>query len=98
MTAIPVLPVIFRVYRKELCAYFPPEHWDAQGHITCYAHVGQHGAASREWLWKGKRATPEQYAELLAELRGIYEQPDDPDRVQLKVYQRAVGKASYFAR
>ena len=81
------LPVIFRMYRGELCAYFPTEEWDFSGiMITCYAHVGQHGGASRLWLQKGRLATPAEYADLLAELRGIYENGEDA--VILKVYKR----------
>lgn len=87
-----ILPVIFRMYRDELTAYFPTERWDSVGNITCYAHVGQHGGASPVWLSKGKRATEDQYYDLLAELRSIYETGDDP--VTLKVYKRAVGKAN----
>lgn len=81
------LPVLFRTFKGELCAYFPTLKWDSVGNITCYAHVGQHGAASPVWLHKGKRATPEQYADLLAELRGIYE--TEPAPVILRVYARA---------
>lgn len=83
----PILPVVFRMYRGELCAYFPTEDYGG-GNISCYAHVGQHGSASSAWLRCGTRATPEQYAELLAELRGIYETNDD-EHVTLRVYQRA---------
>ncbi len=86
------LPVLFRTFRGELCAYFPTLKWDSAGNITYYAHVGQHGAASPVWLHKGKRATPEQYAELLAELRGIYEA--EPDPVKLRVYARAPRRSS----
>lgn len=88
----PTLPVIFRVYARELCAYFPTERFDESGNITCYAHVGQHGGASPFWLSKGRLAKPEEYADLLAELRGIYESGDD-EHINLKVYKRAVGKA-----
>jgi len=78
------LPVVFRVFRKEICAYFPTLPWTGRGDVTCYAHVGQHGGADRAWLAKGKRATPEQYAPLLAELSDIY-----APEYALKVYQRA---------
>lgn len=88
-----MLPVIFRIYRGELCAYFPTERFDNRGNIACYANVGQHGVASPEFLHKGKRATPEQYGALLTELKNIYETGDDP--ISLKVYSRATGKAAY---
>lgn len=88
-----VLPVIFRVHYGELCAYFPTLYWGS-GLITSYAHVGQHGAASPSWLQVGRPAEPHEYADLLAELRGIYEQGDEQDPpVTLKVYRRAGGKA-----
>jgi hypothetical protein len=89
---IDTLPVIFRKYQGEITAYFPTDKWNKSGDITCYAHVGQHGGASPIWLSKGKRATETDYAPLLAELRGIYETGEDA--VTLKVYKRAVGKAS----
>lgn len=91
MPAKEVLPVIFRMYKGELAAYFPTLGWSRTGTITCYVHVGQHGEATPDWLWRGKRATPEQYADLLAELRSIYEEGEDA--VTLKVYKRATGKA-----
>jgi hypothetical protein len=93
----PEMPVIFRKYMGEVAAYFPTERWDNEGNMTCYAHIGQHGGAHPSWLSKGKRATPEEYAPLLAELRGIYE-TNDSNHVPLKVYKRAVGKASYRLR
>lgn len=92
MTPAPTLPVIFRIHRKELCAYFPTERFNLMGHITCYAHVGQHGGANPAWLSKGRPATPDEYADLLAELKGIYES-NDAEHINLKVYKRAVGKA-----
>lgn len=83
------LPVVFRVYRGELCAYFPTDVWDPQrGTIACYAHVGQHGGADRSWLTKGRPATEAEYAALLAELRGIYE-TNDEGNIPLKVYKRS---------
>jgi hypothetical protein len=88
-----LLPVLFRMHRGELTAYFPTEEC-APGRITCYAHVGQHGSACRSLLRKGRPAKPEEYGALLAELRGIYERsigPDDPI-IPLKVYRRAPGR------
>lgn len=39
------------------------------GHlVTCYAHVGQHGSASRGYIDRTRPATPEEYAPLLKEL------------------------------
>lgn len=86
------LPVIFRKIDNEIVALFPTVN---EGYyyevIASYAHIGQHCAASVELLTQGTKATPDEYASLLAELRGIYESGDDP--VTLKVYQRASGKA-----
>lgn len=81
------LPVIFRINRGDLCAYFPTESWDAAGNIASYAPVGQHGAASRTWLRKGRLATEAEYRDLLRELRGIYE-THDAEHIPLKVYRR----------
>jgi hypothetical protein len=92
MKNAPTLPIIFRKFRNELCAYFPTEFW-ARGQIASYAHVGQHGGASTEWLQKGRPASPTEYAELLNELRGIYES-NDAEHIKLKVYKRATGKAA----
>lgn len=86
------LPVLFRVYRGELCAYFPTETWDRNGNITCYAHIGQHGGADRAWLVKGQPALPSEYAPLLAELRSIYE-THDSEHVPLVVRKRAPRRA-----
>jgi len=83
------IPVLFRIHQGELCAFFPSLVWDQRGNITCYAHVGQHGAASPLCLSEGRRATPDEYADLLAELRGIYS--EDEPRHELKVYQRSPG-------
>ena len=95
MSERPELPVIFRMYRGELTAYFPTVQWSDNGEIACYAHVGQHSGASTAWLSKGKRATQEQYKDLLSELKRIYEDCDPEDNpVKLVVYKRAVGKAN----
>ena len=76
------LPVIFRKLDGEVTAYFPTMGWTL-GNVPCYAHIGQHSGACPSWLTKGKRATPEQYRDLLAELTAIYA----PDYT-LKVYKR----------
>lgn len=84
----PVLPVIMR-FTKEwgVTAYFPAVG-DMGQLVTCYAHVGQHSAADPSCMREGTRATPEQYADLLAELEGIYSRPGDPDAVTLRVMKR----------
>jgi hypothetical protein len=81
------LPVLFRMGEGECVAVFPTLE-DRPGIVTCYAHIGQHGSCSRDWYFGTKKATPEQYAPLLAELRGIYENPHYGEPVALKVTHR----------
>ena len=73
------LDVVFRAERSgdhkgEVTAVFPTEY-EHNGLHSCYAHIGQHGACSRAWYAKTRPATESEYADLLAELRGIYETP-----------------------
>lgn len=51
-------------------AYFPELPFDYKGNKTCYSHIGQHSACSPEYIKGKKLATPEQYEELLNELKG----------------------------
>ena len=66
-------PVIFKKFEGEITAVFPAmaatvgEPW----HMNCYAHIGQHGAASVEWVRKAKPVKPHEYAALLSELKSI---------------------------
>ena len=91
------LPVIFR---KHYCrsfrewtvtAFFPTEPGTCSGDdVTCYQHVGQHGQAALGFMRSGRACSEAESADLLAELRGIYETPgpgDDP-AIPLKVYRR----------
>jgi hypothetical protein len=87
-------PVIFKKHYDRdsrswyVTAFFPTEPFDVQGlQMTCYEHVGQHGGCSFGYFWSGKKCKPEEYADLLTELRGIYETNDD-EHVGLKVYTR----------
>ena len=51
-------------------AYFPDMvHYG--GLKTCYAHVGQHSACSPQYAKESRPATPEEYADLKAELESI---------------------------
>jgi hypothetical protein len=66
--------VLFRMDKygehKEVTAIFP-DLWEHDG-LTCYAHIGQHGKASVQWVYNHTRpATPEEYAELKKELEGL---------------------------
>ena len=65
------MEIVFRVSKDgEVVAVFPYVMWNIYEHtLTCYAHVGQHGACS--WMWarhETRPAKPEEYAGLLDEL------------------------------
>lgn len=97
LDARPALPVIFRADWNSreggavhITAVFPtlPGNSDPRT-ATCYAHIGQHSACSPEWYRSTQRpATPEEYSDLLRELRGIYERDDDSDAVRLVIAKR----------
>lgn len=80
-------PVMFRVCRSgdfkgHVTAVFP-EQSEGFNMIASYAHVGQHGKASWEWVfWCTRPATPEQYADLKRELEA------EPYGYRLKVIKR----------
>lgn len=90
-----ILPVIFRKqYSREdrqweIVGFFPtlPAESSDWYNMECYAHVGQHSVASPQGMRKGKRASPDEYADLLQELIGIYENDADFP-CTLKVYQK----------
>lgn len=93
LDARPLLPVIFRAersgdFRGTVTAVFPTLPGSSAATVTCYAHAGQHGIAGRPWYNTTRAAKPEEYAELLAELRSIYERDDDPDAVRLDIRSR----------
>jgi hypothetical protein len=88
------LPIIFRAERTkdgDVTAVFPTVPSDVAGrYFTVYAHIGQHSGGSFEWYNKTCAAKPAEYADLLDELRRIYERshaPGDPV-FRLKVYRR----------
>jgi hypothetical protein len=62
--------VSFRVSSGEIVAVFPDDKTDS-GKMCCYAHVGQHSYCNWGWYRGTKPATPEQYADLKAELKKI---------------------------
>ena len=71
------LPILFRTERSgdakgEVTAVFPTLPGTGPYDFTVYAHVGQHGTGGFEWYWATRPARPAEYADLLAELRGIY--------------------------
>ena len=50
-----------------------PDQLEGCGHYGCYAHIGQHGIASRQWMLSDTRpALAEEFADLHRELTGIY--------------------------
>ena len=51
-----------------IVAVMPEDIADMQGNPTCYAHIGQHSACSKEWYLEQKMAKPKEYADLLREL------------------------------
>jgi hypothetical protein len=65
--------VIFRKDRKsgEITAVFPEWTEHSWAYVTCYAHFGQHGTCSHEWYMTTSPATPDEYADLKAELERI---------------------------
>ena len=65
--------VIFRVEKDgTILAVFPYNSYRKGYSVTYYSHVGHHGEAMHEYLIGcTKPATPEQYAELKAELEGL---------------------------
>ena len=82
--------VIFRAeragpFKGYLTAVFPDDP-ERPGFLSCYAHIGQHSTGSLGWYQKTRAATEAEYADLLAELRGIYE--TGPDAVRLVVSKR----------
>ena len=70
-----MLPIRYVIVDDVPCAYFPSMLYDdAQSDdVVCYAHYGQHGRASLDYLDECPAATPAEYAELHAELTGIYD-------------------------
>lgn len=81
------LDVLFRYSRGEVTAVFPSECGTDEWDFSCYAHVGQHGSCGRQWYNTTRKAKPEQYKDLLAELCSIY----GPE-YELVVKSRMTGK------
>ena len=82
-------PVLFRISRapkrdgSAVCAVFPCEPGNGTpGSMSCYEHLGQHGACSYGWYNTTRAATPAEYADLFTELESA------PYGYRLKVYQR----------
>jgi hypothetical protein len=60
--------VKFIIFEKEVVALFPNIK-ENEDYISSYAHVGQHSGASYS-LMKCKKATKDEYKDLLNELKG----------------------------
>lgn len=69
------LPIIFRAERSDgdVTAVFPTLPGTCAFDFTVYAHLGQHGSGDSGWYRSTRPATPAEYAPLLRELRGIYD-------------------------
>lgn len=64
--------IVFRVDENGVFALFPHDCADYKGNVTCYQHVGQHSSADyNHCVANSKVATPEQYADLKAEMESI---------------------------
>lgn len=92
--ALPIVPVMFRKHFDrdsrtwEITAFFVTIPADPQNYtMTCFAHVGEHGGASIDYFSRGKSCRPEEYAELLAEVKQRWE-PDEDYPCTIKVYGR----------
>jgi hypothetical protein len=56
----------------DVFAYFPDENYDDKGiYKVGYSHIGQHSAVHPQYAAESRPATPEEYADLDAELRSI---------------------------
>ncbi len=81
-----LIPVLFRAeragkFKGDVTAVFPT--LSAGGHyMTCYQHVGQHGACAKQWYWATRAARPEEYRDLQRELES------QPYEYKLKVVRR----------
>lgn len=64
---------VFRKFRGEIIALFPAERWNNYNYdCTSYVHLGQHSAADYNYVVsKSTLATPDEYADLKAELERI---------------------------
>lgn len=52
-------------------ALFINESADNRGNKSCYSHVGQHSICSPDYIRRCRKATPDEYKELLEELESI---------------------------
>lgn len=94
LASLPALPVIFRAdrsgdFKGHATAVFPTLPGTSSPYdCTCYAHVGQHGTCGKPWYWTTRPATEAESADLLRELRGIYESDAYGEPVRLVPVKR----------
>jgi hypothetical protein len=91
--------VIMRIEKETgLPLVFFPETLDQYGNLDCYAHLGQHSAASMHYYWQNTTSPKEKDSEnveaLRRELTSIYSRADDPDAVNLVWKMRLTRKLS----
>ena len=65
--------VIFRKNKNNDVIAFFPEARVNYGNIMSYMHIGQHGEASYEFYLTTRKANKNEYTDLFAELRKIYD-------------------------
>lgn len=81
-------PVLFRAERSgdfkgDVTAVFPTLPGTSDPYdCTCYAHIGQHSTCGKDWYFKTRAATPEEYASLKRELESA------PFGYRLKIVKR----------
>lgn len=80
------LTIVFKRIGNEVLAVFPFERWSYY-EVASYAHVGQHGGCHWAVPYELRTATPEEYLDLLNELKDIY------DDCQIKVLKRMPSRA-----
>lgn len=84
--------VIFRKFPDgDIIAFFP-ELPANRGKMLSYMRVGQHGEADSNYAAYTKPATPEEFAALEKELRGIYEVLDIRKRSTFEMQKKAWGQ------
>ena len=77
--------IVFRILEGLPIALFPEEVSDPWGNITSYMRVGQHGGADPDLVDDLRVAEEHEYADLLRELRGIYEEDPHDEKIRLVV-------------
>ena len=65
--------VIFRKDKEGNVIAFLPELRVNHGNIASYMHIGQHSEASYEFYLTTRKANKNEYTDLFAELRKIYD-------------------------